>query len=355
MNDHPQPHTRLGKRGMTLIEVTVTVGAVALLASMLLPTLGEARRQGKEVQCLHNLARIAEASAVYAAADRSEHAVPVHWLVLRDNPGGQERAVGEIEWGGKSGRGEPLAGNDPVDSKWGTANGHGPASRPLNKVIYGDVLPEYQNNRGPGSINWINDYEMDLDMFRCPGDYGYTGYHYEAWKNSGLTSFDHYGNSYTANALWVRYVPGPSNLFSNSPFFRPLSRVPAPARTIMYQENCGRFSWRINHGEDGCGGSSGGLSGDVDKPIRGWHGRKYTFTAAFSDGRVGVIRMAGHEIPQPRIGRYPNHPDGVPFDYDNYHCVIIRGEDWRLDTLPAPPVDTGIPVGSRGVPFHPIE
>ena len=337
-NHHGQPFAR----GATLIELSVTVGAVALLASMLLPVLGEARRQGKEVLCLHNLGQISDAGAVYAASDRNGLLIPVHAAFSAER---RERVV--YGWGGRSGRGDPLSG-DYLDSIWGTANGLGPATRPMNRIIYGAAFPDYQNQRGPGSVNWIEDARLELDVYRCPADYGYTGSGREGWRDSKLTSFDHYGNSYAASTLWMRWNPGPSDILTLSAFLRPLSRIPIPARTIMYLENNGRLAWTRNLATEDCGASR-----DPPKaPIRGWHGRNFVFNVAYSDGHAAPTFIDGHLHPQPDIGRYADDPSGNRMGYLNYRCIIIRGPDWHLDTLPAAGVTTGIPAGG-GSPARP--
>ncbi len=340
---------RYSRRGVSILEVVASGAAVAVLSVLVLPALHEARRESKELRCLANLGRIAEASMVHASQHPSDFATPQHELAGTDNV-----SLGEYEWGGKSGAGQPTAGTDPTSSIWGTAEGRGPATRPLNRIIYGDVFPDHRDDPGAFGANWLDDAQLELDVFRCPADYGYSGHHYVAWRDSGLTSYDHYGNSYTANAMWIG-VPGAAcRLESNGPFLRPLSRVPVPAMTLLYYENSGRFGYRANYGIDGCDSLSGALGADVETDVRGWHGQMWTFQAAFVDGHVGTVRMQGHDHPQPVLERYPDCFDNVDICDAIWHCVVTRGPGWHLDTLPAPPVPTNVPCGGGGT-FNPIE
>ena len=333
-------------RAMSLIEVGVSVLALTAVISLLLPALGEGRRQGKEVRCVANLGQIGRASATYAASDMNELLTPIHPLLMIGS------FVGTYGWGGKSGIGEPVSGIDPTSSRWGTSEGMGPATRPLNRVIYGDVFPDHQNDPGISQTNWLDDTQLDLDVFHCPADAGYTGHHLISWRDGKLTSFDHYGTSYAVSQSWIGVAGAACTLQSNSSFARPASRIPAPARTILYLENCGRYGFRRNYGIDGCSCLSG--CGDIPQaPIRGWHGQDFVFSVAFSDGHVSPTFIDGHLHPQPNIGRYPDI-SGSPTSYSFWRCVIIRGDDWQIDTLPAPPVGSGIPCAGGGVLVNPI-
>lgn len=56
--------------GFTLIEVLVVVALIALLVSILLPSLARARSQGRNAQCLSNLHQLTMGAMEYAAENR---------------------------------------------------------------------------------------------------------------------------------------------------------------------------------------------------------------------------------------------------------------------------------------------
>src|SRR5437867_12739488 len=69
---------RRRKYGFTLIELLVVVAIIALLISILLPSLAGAREQAKQAYCLANMSSIGKASNAYASEDKREQIVPIH-------------------------------------------------------------------------------------------------------------------------------------------------------------------------------------------------------------------------------------------------------------------------------------
>ncbi len=333
---------RSHRRAATLLSVTAGTAAILVTMAMLVTSMTELRRSSKELRCLHNLGQIGAASMSFALQNSAETPIPVH--PLTGQSGLRIPYPENFVWGGKSGRGETVTGQTFVNSLYGTRFGRGPATRALNSIIYRNGFPNYAQNAGPEASNWRNDTELDMSLFQCPGDFGFTGSHSTRWRDSGLSSYDHYGNSYAANIMWV-FSSGFCFLRSNSPFLRPLTSIPNPSRTYLYIENAGLLAWRQNYDDNTqCSSGGGGVpTTTLDSEIRGWHGRSFVFNLTFSDGHAARRHINGIVLPSPDIGTYPPDINGNTDLYYFYRCVISRGHDWQKDTLPSRPIQTGIP------------
>ena len=66
------PSARLSPAGFTLVELLVVIGIIAVLISVLLPTLGKARAAANRAACLSNLRSVMQMMNIYAAENMQQ-------------------------------------------------------------------------------------------------------------------------------------------------------------------------------------------------------------------------------------------------------------------------------------------
>ena len=334
----------------TLVELLVVVSIIALLISILLPSVSRAKDRAKQMVCSANLRGISQAGLVYAADDPGENMVPIG---PRDGISSSSR-FSSYGFGGKSGRGHGKMSN-PNQSDWSGANHMGSIHRPLNNVLFKGGLtgPQY----GGGGVwppptdtaDWTADSELNLELFHCPADREFSGMHFAGWRDSKLSSYDYFGTSYAANPMYIYDPQKPTKLFTNSLYNRPLSRVPTPSNTVAYWENSARFAtfadWPANVKDQSCREFFSAEDGYIAK---GWHKKPWWFNMAYGDGHSAWVQIRGYD----EVTGIQNLST-CGTNNQRCVCVIVRGSGWQLDTLPAPFVKTDkIPnSGGRRVPL----
>ncbi len=348
-----EPH-----HAFTLVELLVVVSIIALLIAILLPALKNARQSAKQAACLAHIRGIASAALVYAADDPNENAIPAGWSETPSLAGNNRARLANYAYGGRSGRGGRTAGDLGARSPYGWHNLMGSAHRPLNAVLFREG---FRRPTGYGRVSASRDASdsyIDLGLYHCPSDSGFQGLHYEEWARWDLSSYDHFGTSYAANVFWTGPVAGDCYMSSNSPYLRPLSRVPHPAATLLFMENVGRYCWTFH---DPAAAKYGGpLADDIlprQQPYpegRGgpaWHGRGWHFNVAFSDEHAEYIKIKSYEPVRPYPCNLPQTcRSGCGESEGACTWIMIRGRGWQLDTLPAPRIQRSHPCPVQGRP-----
>jgi prepilin-type N-terminal cleavage/methylation domain-containing protein len=179
------------RRGFTLIELLVVVAIIALLISILLPSLRDAREQAKVAKCLANYRQLT-VSAVQYFLDNTDEFPFAGPKQLDAN--GKMTGICSWAWGG--------ATNDlPNDHYW-VNDGGGIAmiaakDRPFNTYLMGGKL-EADLYDGPTMLK-----RAEIPVVQCPsdryshqrGDWGGG----KPWETVAMSSYDDVGTSYHYN------------------------------------------------------------------------------------------------------------------------------------------------------------
>ena len=300
--------------GFTLIELLVVVAIIALLISILLPSLQKAREQGKLTKCLANMRGIGQASLNYASEDSREHIVPIH----QSNTAEQRDVMrGLGPWGLRTARPFSFGGKTPTtpfvitgtqsstvmmddDGFWGAK------TRPLNKYAYSGVF-------GPAMYK-------DLPWFQCPSDKGYPN---SPWVQdaplaaNGISCYDMLGNSYRVNIAGLRWLNGAGNM-SVAAWGHRSSSLPNTSRLAMYSEP---MFYNFSR-------QSGAVNPDL-LPVRGWHRKLMTDNVTYADGsaRPTTVNELAEFDPQTlaKMGFTGNQ---------GWRFFLRRGTTWQTDCYP---------------------
>lgn len=252
------------KHGFTLIEVLVVVAIIALLISILLPSLRKAREEAKKTVCVSNLSQLGKASTAYLGSNRNRFC----WGWLGGSQANPTPAIRTWMYGGDYGEG------DPIDLAWFKAGTYniGANKRPLNKYLTVGRLGHRAN----------------LPVFQDPSDAGLSLSTDPLAPPTKRPAWYVTGTSYQANLNWEYYVLDPKvagwgesgtdarvvKLMDN--ILRIFEKKGASRAVLLYEDR-----------------ADIALTGAQDIPIKpyptkipGWHGETNKFSMLFLDGHA---------------------------------------------------------------------
>jgi prepilin-type N-terminal cleavage/methylation domain-containing protein len=130
MRESALAHRQPKRSAFTLIELLVVIAIVALLLSLALPSLGQARRAGRRIVCLNNLSQFGRANMAYAA-DYTDRIAGYTWApgiyrtnfadlregmeTLRPGSGGMNVAAAYLQMIDAIRRGSGISEADAID------------------------------------------------------------------------------------------------------------------------------------------------------------------------------------------------------------------------------------------------
>jgi prepilin-type N-terminal cleavage/methylation domain-containing protein len=315
-------HMKRYRVGFTLIELLVVVAIIALLISILLPSLARAKEQAKIAKCLSNLRGAMTAVAAYGLEyDDFSWALPTPYTV-----GGRTytfQVYSEFSWsGGLPNRTDTDWQNNDYDLNAQGYRGSAfdsyrvrPKDRPMNRYfapsVSWDADPRTNFNARPPV-----DHETP-DFFKCPSDSSAAA----PWvsqlnpardPDTPLQSWDYNGTSYTINWYWPYYYyrVSPGNQAPYSGNFIRIIGADAPGAngrqikglgSTLLRNKDGRFAseflvafeTNLDFALEAARppGHTGGPWAAGTKLLTGWHRQFSKHTGGFLDGSARYLQM----------------------------------------------------------------
>jgi prepilin-type N-terminal cleavage/methylation domain-containing protein len=249
------------RRGFTLIELLVVIAIIALLLSILVPSLSQAREIAKATKCLSNIRQVSMYHSFYMANED----LPT-WHLEFNYAGFGFTYASEFIYGGFK---APLPDPDYPNIDAYVLPTH---LRPLNRVI---IQPDAQS-------------DAKLDIFVCPSDRSalvpLVGSPTEPPpEEEAHATWEYNGNSYPINWYWYEYWnpstyrlwgPGgsPGMALRGAQMLKRKIGGPSSRFVIFYENAINAFMLEARP------------NGSTLPRIRGWHRQFSKFSIGFLDG-----------------------------------------------------------------------
>ncbi len=317
------------RRAFTLIELLVVVAIIALLISILLPSLQGAREQGKRALCLSNMKQIGQASQSYAVDDPRELLVPGHRMNYYIDHG---FGFGGMHWGWRTALPFAYGGRTP-QVNMPTESGYieilredytwGAPTRPLNRYVYGEI-GQTESDKMP--------------LFRCPADTGYPDWDPSKYSGdkmdwdappecAGVPLYDFAGNSFRINTCGLVWLAGASTEMGDMSVGaegHSSSAVSYPARVPMYCEPL--FYWwsRQNPGQ----------TPDPEVLLfNGWHRKIMADNVVYCDGSARNTKV--EKLDEWEADTLADMGLSTSRATE-WWTFLRRGRTWQTDCYPSP-------------------
>ena len=307
-------------RAFTLIELLVVVAIIALLISILLPSLSRAKEQARIALCLANQRSIVQASISYVM-DKESAVFAFPWDYVPDTaPSDWEgfNLATEFIWGGdvpdaKSMNWDDTQGLNPIEDHNPDIYAITPSERPMNKYFDPEVSWSDEERRGTGTAIRRRRPMQLPEYFKCPSDKtaavpmagGDPDQLYDS--DTPISTWEWWGTSYPINWYWGYYFceGDPDAIVAV------LTRL---GKGILGQKtNTGAAEWIFfyeNQMNFAMESAVPRLAPREEDPriVVGWHRQENYHAAGFFDGHAQYRYFETANIDGPGWTTWPNRP-----------------------------------------------